>query len=398
MNLRLIASIFWFLFLFISCTKEDVTTIQEDLMVSLDEDIASESEKTNQKSQIFDEAFVNWVVGRQQTTGLMESTEISSFTSLYDNALAAIFFIQEDKKENTEKIFDYYESLADSELSQNSGFYQFRNSDGSEPERVWMGDNAWLLIALNQYANKYQSTKYEALALKLDSWLRSLQMENGALKGGTNADGTEIPNVTEGMITAFHAVKGYDDFHTNILQFLRNNRWDEELGLLMAWPENPEYAFALDVLSLSKLIFKDLSDDVLFQANKFLNDQTATLSGAMITGYCFDQDKDVIWLEGTAQMAVAFNSIERYDLSEKIMLDIERTRIQSTISENAAGIPYAANYGTSYGASALWDHADITPALSSTLWYYFAKTNFNPFDAGKKSVIPEADKFWQHDF
>jgi hypothetical protein len=367
-------------------------------MVSLDEDIAAESEKTNQKSQIFDEAFVNWILRRQQSSGLLESTEISSFTSLYDNALAAIFFIQEDKKENTEKIFDYYESIADTELSQNGGFFQFRNSDGSEPERIWMGDNAWLLIALNQYANKYQSTKYKALALKLDSWLRSLQMENGALKGGTNADGTEIPNVTEGMITAFHAVKGYDDFHKKILQFLRNNRWDEELGLLMAWPENPEYAFALDVLSLSKLIFKDLSDDVLFQANKFLNDQTATLSGALITGYCFDQDKDVIWLEGTAQMAVAFNDIQRSDLTEKIMENIEKTRIQSTISENAAGIPYAANYGTSYGASALWDHADITPALSSTLWYYFAKTNFNPFDAGKKSVIPEADRFWEHDF
>ncbi|UWX55407.1 hypothetical protein NYZ99_02300 [Maribacter litopenaei] len=155
---------------------------------------------------------------------------------MYDNALAAIFFMQEGMKGNAEMILDYYESISDTELSQTGGFYQFRNSDGSEPERIWMGDNAWLLIALNQYENTYQSGKYNSLSLKLETWLRSLQMENGALKGGYNPDGTEIPNVTEGMITAFHAVQGYDEFHKNLLSFLQNNRWDQELGVLMAWP------------------------------------------------------------------------------------------------------------------------------------------------------------------
>lgn len=397
MNLRPIAFII-VLLLFLSCSKEDISTYQEDLVVRLDEEIETAFHKTDEKSQHVDEAFVHWIVNRQQASGLMESTEISNFTSLYDNALAAIFFIQEDRRENAEKIFDYYYSIQETELPQTGGFYQFRKSDGSDAERIWMGDNAWLLIALNQYVTKYGSGKYESLSLQLENWIRSLQMENGALRGGTNSDGTEIPNVTEGMITAFHAVKGYDAFHKNMLDFLKKNRWDEELGLLMAWPENPEYAFALDVLSLSKLIFNDLSDDVLFQANKFLNDQTATLSGEMVSGYCFDQDKDVIWLEGSAQMAVAFNSIERFDISENIMENIEKTVIQSSMTDNAKGIPYTANFGTSYGSNELWDHTDITPALSSTIWYYFAKTNFNPFDTGKKDMLPTADKFWEYDF
>lgn len=397
MNLRPVASII-VLLLFFSCSKEDISTYQEDLVVRLDEEIETASHKKDEKSQYFEEAFVHWIGNRQQASGLMESTEISNFTSLYDNALAAIFFIQEDRRENAEKIFDYYYAIQETELPLTGGFYQFRKSDGSDAERVWMGDNAWLLIALNQYATKYRSGKYESLSLQLENWIRSLQLENGALRGGTNSDGTEIPNVTEGMITAFHAVKGYDTFHKNMLDFLKKNRWDEELGLLMAWPENPEYAFALDVLSLSKLIFNDLSDDVLFQANKFLNDQTATLSGEMVSGYCFDQDKDVIWLEGSAQMAVAFNSIERFDISENIMENIEKTVIQSSMTENAKGIPYTTNFGTSYGSNELWDHTDITPALSSTLWYYFAKTKFNPFDTGKKDMLPTADKFWKYDF
>lgn len=397
MNLRLIP-LLCFTFIIASCSKEDITTLHGDLTVTLDEEIAEEYNKTNQKSDVFDDSLINWITKRQKSSGLLESTEISNFTTLYDNALAAIFFIQEDRKENAEKIFDYYTSIADSELSQNGGFYQFRNSDGSEPERIWMGDNAWLLIALNQYHNKYQTEKYDALSLKLDTWLRSLQLDNGGLEGGVNPDGTEIPNVTEGMITAFHAVKGYDDFHKNLLSFLESNRWDHELGVLMAWPENQDYAYAMDVFSLSKLVFNDLSDDVLFQANKFINEQTATLSGELVSGYCFDQDNDVIWLEGTAQMAVAFNSIRRFDLSEKIFENIEKTMIQSSLTENAKGIPYSANFGTTYGEGDLWDHADITPALSSTIWYYFAKTDFNPFEIDQKDMIPDEDKFWSQEF
>jgi len=38
----------------------------------------------------------------QHTSGLMESAENTNFVSLYDNALAAIFFIQEDEKAKAE--------------------------------------------------------------------------------------------------------------------------------------------------------------------------------------------------------------------------------------------------------------------------------------------------------
>ncbi|UWX55408.1 hypothetical protein NYZ99_02305 [Maribacter litopenaei] len=76
MNLRLIAFSF-FIIILSSCSKEDVTTLHEDLKVSLDQEIATESEKTIQKSQVFDVAFTNWILNRQQPSGLLESTEIS---------------------------------------------------------------------------------------------------------------------------------------------------------------------------------------------------------------------------------------------------------------------------------------------------------------------------------
>ncbi|MFX0555570.1 hypothetical protein ACOCEA_02165 [Maribacter sp. CXY002] len=375
-----------------SCQKDPLEN-PEDIKVIVDGELNNSALPPNEKTTSGD-PIIQWVFQMQSSTGLVASTENSDFTSLYDNALAALLFVEIGQKGKAERIFDYYTTIMDSELDQNGGFYQFRKSDGSEPERIWMGDNAWLLIALNHYKDVYGLSKYDELTLKLEFWMRSLQQEDGSLLGGINTDGTAIPKVTEGMLMAFNAVKGYDDFHKNLLSFLANNRWNNELGILMAWPENPEYAFALDVLTLSKGIFSDMSDDVLFQANRFLNEQTLTLSGDQITGYCFDDDKDVIWLEGTSQMALAFNDIERFDLAEKLLKDLEKSLIKSSITPEAKGIPYTSNFGTSYGPSLLWDHTDISPTLSSSIWYAFAKMKFNPLHLGRKNKIPDGDKFW----
>ena len=382
-----------FLILFTSCQKDDLE-FAEDIEVVLDEGIHEKSDEENTEANLVSESYNNWVFKMQQPSGLLESAENTDFVSLYDNALAAILFIQEGKPEKAERIFDFYNERKEEELIRNGGFYQSRNAKGEEGERIWMGDNAWLLIALNHYEAKYESERYKVMSDALDNWLRSMQDADGGIMGGINSDGIEIPKVTEGILMAFNAVRGYDDFHRGILRFLKEQRWDNTLGILMAWPENPEYAYAMDIHPLSSGVFSDMSDDVLFQANRYLNNQENTITGEEISGYCFDDDKDVVWLEGTAQMAVAFNSIGRLDLSNKLMLDLEKTFINSSSFDNAKGIPYTTNHGTTYGANLLWDHADIAPALSSTIWYSFAKADFNPLHLGRKNNIPEAEKFW----
>jgi len=107
--------------------------------------------------------------------------------------------------------------------------------------------NAWLLIALNHYKTTYESSKYQSLSADLENWLRSMQNADGSISGGINTDGSLIPKVTEGILMAFNAVEGYDDFHKGILKFLNNNRWNTNLGLFISWPENPKYNYALDL-------------------------------------------------------------------------------------------------------------------------------------------------------
>lgn len=379
--------------LLISCQKDDLV-LQEDIKVILDESIAEKSEDGTNETVAPLTSHLNWVFNMQQPSGLLESAEDTDFVSLYDNSLAAILFIQQDNREEAERIFDFYDTVKENELIKNGGFYQSRNTKGEAGERIWMGDNAWLLIALNHYEAKYQSKKYETISKELDNWLRAMQDTDGGIKGGVNSNGIEIPKVTEGILMAFNAVKGFDDFHRGILKFLKENRWDSSLGILTAWPENPPYTYAMDLHPLGNGVFEDMPDDVLFKANRYINSQNNTLTGEKISGYCFDDDKDVVWLEGTAQMAVAFNGIGRFDLSSELILNLEKTFIHSSLIGNAEGIPYATNHGTSYGAELLWDHADITSALSSTIWYSFAKENFNPLHLGRKSNLPETEKFW----
>ncbi len=335
-----------------------------------------------------------WVSSMQHNSGLMESAENTNFVSLYDNALATIFFIQEDERAKAEAILDFYLNRMDDEVLRNGGLYQTRTTTGEEAQTLWMGDNAWLLIAINHYNKAYDSTKYDKLGNGLEKWLRSLQDEDGGLIGGKRANGQEMPKITEGIITAFNAVQGYDDFHKNILRFLKNNRWDSKNNLLLAWPENPKYAYAMDVHSLSSAIFPDMSEDVLHEADRYLNQQEMTTTGVLINGYGFDEDKDVIWLEGTAQMAVAFNNANRPDLAKTLLVELDKSIVNATTATNTKGLPYATNPGSSYGAGALWNHAHTKPALSATIWYVFAKTDFNPLALAKDKMIPEEDKFW----
>lgn len=376
--------------LFLSCQKEEVTDF---VVFDVKQGVPPDQPETSIVNTL-ESPLINWVMGMQHASGLLESAVHTNFVSLYDNALAVILFVNENKQGKAEKVLDFYQAKMQEELILNGGFYQFRNTNGNEGERVWMGDNAWLLIAINHYKKTYDSTKYDDMANELNVWLRSLQLENGALQGGINQDGSEIPLVTEGIITAFNAVPGFDDFHVKILDYLKNERWDAENGLFLAWPENPAYAYAMDLHSLSSAILDGNSTNVLIHADRYFTQQELTVNGELITGYCFDQDKDVVWLEGTAQMAVAFAAIGNSGKSEMLIKELEKSFIASTIIENAKGIPYASNHGTSYGNSVLWDHADTTPALSSTIWYLFAKASFNPLQLGNKRNIPNSYKFW----
>lgn len=340
----------------------------------------------------------SWLSNMQQDNGLLLSSEGGRYVSLYDNALAAMAFASYGDLDKAEKIFDFFNRRIESELLQYpGGFGQMRTADGipvDNSPRRWIGDNAWLLVALNNYHHLAQNTKYQRLETALSNWIISLQDADGGLWGGYDANGSRISKIAEGNIDAFNAVSGYTSFHQKLLTYIKNIRWDQTDKLLIAWAENPKYKYALDLHSWSYCIFEDFPTDVLSKATWFRTTQTSTITKKPISGYCFDEDRDVVWLEGTGQMAVAFIKAKRESEAQMYLQEMKKNLIKSSSFSGSYALPYTVNSGTSYGSDALWTGVDTSPAVSSTVWYLFGMLRFDPLKLGYAKKIPAEDKFW----
>ena len=221
-----------------------------------------------------------------------------------------------------------------------------------------------------------------------------MQDADGGLWGGYASNGTRISKIAEGNIDAFNAIPGYTSFHQKLLTYFKNIRWDQTDKLIIAWAENPKYKYALDVLSWGYCTFEDFPTSALSKANRFKTTQTSTITKKPVSGYCFDEDRDVVWLEGTGQMAVAFIKAKREKEAQSYLLEMKKNLIKSSSFSGSYALPYSANFGTSYGSDALWTGVDTNPAVSSTVWYLFGMLRFDPLALGYSKNIPVEDKFW----
>ena len=380
-----------------SCKKENhvhdecENTIIQDTLVIVDTLIINDTEP--HQNPVVNQA-LNWFSQMQNDNGLLESSANSNFVSLYDNALSALVFIANEDYDKAELIFDFFNARIESELQSGAGgFSQFRDAQGVPSGNRWLGDNAWMLIALNNYHEKTGNNTYQQLATAIENWIISLQDSDGGIWGGTTTDGSQIGKVTEGMIDAFNAVSGYTSFHVNLLNYLENDRWNDGQQLLISWPNNT-YEYALDNFPWGYCTFEDFPSSTLFAANMFWCTQQATQNNLSVTGYCFDIDRDAVWLEGTGEMVVAFQKAGDIISANFYLQEMEKVFSGSPGISNGLGLPYATNLGTSYGTGLLWTGSDTTPCVSSTAWYIFGMLQFDPFEVGYEKNIPQEDKFW----
>jgi hypothetical protein len=148
-----------------------------------------------------------------------------------------------------------------------------------------MGDNCWLLMALNTYATTFNSTSYSTLQNHLTAWIRSLQNPDGSLNAGYDGNGLLNLQVTEGMIDAYNAVLGYDTFHSKLLTYLKQNRWSTAQKYMISYPNN-YYQYALDNFSWAYTAFENFPTATLQSSvSLFGTTKTATATGISLTGF-----------------------------------------------------------------------------------------------------------------
>jgi hypothetical protein len=344
----------------------------------------------------YDSLVYQWLVNEQLSNGLLESATGNNFVSLYDNSLAALVFIARGDNSKAEAIFDFFNNHMDSELLFGTGgFAQFRDRIGYPlgGSGRWLGDNAWLLIALNNYKAKTKSVKYDIISQNLNNWIRQLQDVDGSLWGGYDpVSGMKTGKVTENMIDAFNALSGYDSLHRNMLKYFSVFRWDPSNKVLVSSP-NDYYMYALDNFSWGYCALENfLASSLAFADKIFLTQHKAVATGANVSGYCIDIDRDNVFLEGTGQMVVAFQKAGLTDQADFYLKEIEKSITKGP--GVTMGIPYATNRGSGYGPDLLWQGADNLPCVSSAAWYLFGKLKFDPMAVGYAKNIPADDKFW----
>jgi hypothetical protein len=334
-----------------------------------------------------------WLGSMQLENGLLATSYESNLLSLYDNALSVCAFVSAGQYDRAERILSFFKARLNSEMLYGSGgYFQFRNASGPQGNR-WLGDNAWLLIAIHNYEDATGDLQFSEMKLALDNWIRAQQDVDGGVNGGTESSGALIGKVTEGMIDAFNAVRGFDAFHSGVLTYLREERWDTIDRLPVSWPGS-NYYYALDNFSWGYCALEGFPDRVLNDADRFLNAQFHVPSQQPINGYCFDEDRDAVWLEGTAQMAIAFLKSGDAARANTVLREVAKARVVQSQWPGIFGIPYATNQGTGYGGGLLWNGVDSQPATASSCWYVMACREFDPMQLNYGKGVPDEMEFW----
>lgn len=343
-----------------------------------------------------DSAAISFLLSLQNSNGLLPSIEGGGLVSTYDQALAVITFCKTGQLQEAENILDYFESQRVSELESGlGGFHQFRSTSGVPTGNRWMGDNAWLLIAVSTYhATVSQGIrKYYELEGALHRWLASLEDPYGdGLYGGYLPNGDTIHKITEGNIDAFVAFGNNNDLNSSILRHLEADKWDPIDGNLMAWPTNPSYKYALDCNTWAYCAFPEYPESARDNLDKYEITTTSAITGELISGYCFDEDQDVLWFEGTGQVAVMHWVAGDHQAAKEVLAELEKGWVTTPNGEQ--GLPYAANHGTGYGATDLWTAASTDPCISSTAWYLMASNRYNPLGFRKFFPTEAQPIFW----
>ncbi len=92
-------------------------------------------------------------------------------------------------------------------------------------------------------------------------------------------------------------------------------------------------------------------------------------------GFDFNNDKDGIWFEGTAQMAVAYQINEEPNKADFCLSELRKAQ-KSATNNNGKGIVAASHDGVTTGFD--WEYFSRLH-IGATAWYIFAEMEYNPY-------------------
>ncbi|MGB5963731.1 MAG: hypothetical protein WBG73_24050 [Coleofasciculaceae cyanobacterium] len=344
---------------------------------------------------------------------------MSNVAFTYDNAVAALAFISMGDQQRAKLILDaiIYAQNHDRSYQDNRIRNSYRSGELIAPNgqvqlpgwydnkaNLWIEDEfqisthtgniAWAMLALLGYYETYGGEPYLTAALKMGEWVQICRDSRGAGGYMGGFSGWE----PEPKLLAYKSTEHNIDLYAAFLRLyaITNNiKWQERAKIAQKFVQTMwddvegkfwtgtkldgvsinQDTIPLDVQAWATLVLRE--DGKKFWRSLDYSEQKHRVGA----GFDFNQDRDRIWYEGTAHMAVAYYQTGQTDKA--------KTLISTLLSAQDAsgGIP-AVNEdklttGFSLPTGEPWFYFKRLH-IGATAWMVFAEKKVNPFWIGSK--------------
>lgn len=325
----------------------------------------------------------DWMVSTKTSGGLYNSQVGSNVCYTYDQAVTAVAFIIKGDTARARQLLEKLQSLQAADGSWFTGFDGTgKVSDGNQK---WLGPMMWVDIAAAHYRKATMSTQFDAMARKNLDYALKTQASHGGLILGQGYS-------TEENCDAYAALMafGYTAQAAKVASFL-NLQWNASQKRFNVGEVPSDPAVFLDpqtwgIQALGSAGPAEAPKALDFVIARMRCTKSDTNNTFTVDGFDFNEDKDDVWLEGTAQMASAFYTVGRPADGDHFLQEVAK-------SQNAnGGIPYSVRGGTAETGEDYWEMTTAL-ALSSSGWFIIAISKVNalkPYGEGPTSIVPMA--------
>ncbi|HYV05414.1 MAG TPA: hypothetical protein VFB82_12550, partial [Blastocatellia bacterium] len=275
------------------------------------------------------------------------------------------------------------------------GFYQESTQTFFEVEQssIDVGNNAWAIIALLGLYRRTQDSTFLDTACKLGNFIHAMRNDAGQYKGFQG--GVNDPEASPSRRPWASVEHNLDVFaaFTVMFQITGDAKWqadsqhaqqfiedmfDVSRGCYLAGTVDPSTRnsmpnqLPLDVQSWNVLARRDslALHPQLFDCAE--NNHRNLHDG--FSGFDFNEDKDGVWFEGTAQMATAYAVANRVSQAESLRQEL--INAQMAAFSDGQGMAAASHDGVSSGFGfKLFRRLHV----GATAWNVFAQLAFNPY-------------------
>lgn len=329
-----------------------------------------------------------WLKSQQRPTGLVRNVTDDPFFGLYAGALAAFCYIRQGDVERAERMFDYLDAWRrkkwGAELS-HQGFPQAWNADtgeGDEKSDRWVGDNAWLLMALNYHRAKTGSDKYLDLRNALADWIVALQDTDGGIFPGFKPTGPMTFKSTEGNLDSYAALIDRPEARQKVRDWLVQNMWVASEKRFRTGTTMDETALDCAAWAVGAL-GKEYAECLPYAVKHYKYSLPMNGLDAVATGFGDLPGNKRVWFEGTGEMIVAYKVAGQEEEAAKWIAHMDEVAVKGANGE--VGWPY-------------FNTSPVEPGTSkgffgpSGTWYLLGVWGLNPMDASSWNENKTAKK------